>query len=204
MRKLLSILLLFGLFALPVKASIDSWQDVSKAVQNAVVQIVTDDGKCTGFVVNKAAKYVQTAAHCYSDTKIWVDHVIATPIALDTDKDLMILEVKNLDPVKTELKLAAKNPEVMQDVMSVGYGYGFERPQSRAAKVSDVAMVIKDLSGPFIAVNVAFTPGQSGGPVVDDKGEVVSIVQRGDEGTLGLGVGAETIRERMGRFFGSK
>ncbi len=46
-----------------------------------------------------------------------------------------------------------------------------------------------------------FVGGQSGGPVVNAAGELVLIVQRGDGGTTGLGVGVETIRARVGRFF---
>lgn len=202
MRKFLASVLLSFLFLVPAGA--DSWQAVAKKVTDSVVQIKTEDGSCTGFVVNLAKKYVQSAAHCYSTEAIWVDRVVGTVVSLDEDKDLMILEVKNLDPAKTELKLAAKNPEVMQEVMSVGFGYGLERAQARSAKVSDIAMVVPGLSGPFVAVNVAFTPGQSGGPVVDVNGDVVSIVQRGDNGTLGFGVGAETMRERVGRFWSAK
>lgn len=203
MRRIVTSLLLALLLVTPTLA-VDSWQDVAARVNNSVVQIVSPDGKCTGFVVNAAKHYVQSAAHCYSTEHVWVDRVIGIPISVDDAKDLMILEVKNLDPEKVELKLAAKNPVIMQEVMSVGFGYGMERPQNRSAKVSDVAMVVNGLSGPFVAVNVAFTPGQSGGPVVDANGEVVSIVQRGDDGTLGLGVGAETMRERVGRFWSLK
>lgn len=204
MRKFLAVLLMLGLFALPTAASMDDWQSVDKRVKNSVVKIESPDGKCTGFVVDAVKHFVQSAAHCYSNDKIWVDKVLGTVIALDEEKDLMILEVKYLDPAKTALKLAGKNPDVMQNVMSVGFGYGVDRAQSRAAQVSDVAFVMTGLSGPFVAVNVAFTPGQSGGPVVDANGDVVSIVQRGDSGTLGIGVGAETIRERVGRFWSSK
>lgn len=56
--------------------------------------------------------------------------------------------------------------------------------------------------GPFISTDSPFVGGQSGGPVVDDEGAVVMIVQRGDGGTTGLGVGAETIKRCVGRFFG--
>lgn len=202
MRRVITSLLLSAVLVAPSFAA-DPWESTAAKVNKSVVQIASEDGKCTGFVVNAAAKYVQSAAHCYSTERVWVDRVVGIPIAVDEDKDLMILEVKHLDPSKTELRLAAKNPVIMQEVMSVGFGYGMERPQNRSAKVSDVAMV-NELSGPFIAVNISFTRGQSGGPVVDVNGDVVSIVQRGDGGTLGFGVGAETMRERVGRFWSLK
>jgi S1-C subfamily serine protease len=62
-------------------------------------------------------------------------------------------------------------------------------------------MMIPNVGGPFISTDASFVGGQSGGPVVDINGNVVSIVQRGDDGTTGMGVGVEIIRERMGRFF---
>jgi serine protease Do len=204
MRKLIAVFLMLLTFAVPATASFDPWQAVAKKGTDAAVRVLSSDGKCTGFVVDTVKKYVQSAAHCYSDEKIWVDNVLAVPIALDEEKDLMILEVKNLDPTKPSLRLAPKNPEIMQEVVSVGFGYGTPRVQVRSAKVSDNAFIMTGLNGPFIAVNVSFTPGQSGGPVLGINGEVVSIVQRGDGGTLGIGVGAETIRDSMGRFWSEK
>ncbi len=46
-----------------------------------------------------------------------------------------------------------------------------------------------------------FVPGQSGGPVVDANGDVVMVVQMGSQLGLGLGMGAETIRSKMGKYF---
>ena len=56
-------------------------------------------------------------------------------------------------------------------------------------------------AGTFVSLDSAFVGGQSGGPVVNAAGEVVLIVQRASN-TVGIGVGADVIRERMGRFFG--
>jgi hypothetical protein len=39
----------------------------------------------------------------------------------------------------------------------------------------------------------------SGGPVINAKGEVVSIVQRAS-GLVGIGIGAEAIRNKIARF----
>lgn len=203
MRKVLfSLLLAASVLLSQVSVLADAWQDVVKKVEKAVVYIeVQGEGACTGFVINSEKKYVMTAAHCYGE-KLWVDRVTASIVSLDTKQDLMVLEVKDLDPAKNQIALAAKNPEIRQDVMSVGFGYALERPQFRSTTVSDNALIADvGIGGPFVAVSTSFTPGQSGGPVVDINGDVVSIVQRGDGGTLGLGVGAEMINARMGRFF---
>lgn len=179
----------------------DAWEKVITKAQSAVVYIqVGDDGGCSGFVINKAEKFVMTAAHCYGE-KLWVDHVKADVVALDDKKDLMVLKVPYLDPSRDALVLAAKNPDIRQDVLSVGFGYALDRPFFKTAHVSDTDVRI-NAGASYIGVDASFTPGQSGGPVLDQAGEVVAIVQLGDGGTLGLGVGAETIRARLGRFFG--
>lgn len=205
MRKVLfSLLLAASVLLSQVSVLADAWQNAVKKAESSVVYIELGEGACTGFVINQEKHYVMSAAHCYGD-KIWVDRVRAEVLSIDTKQDLMVLVVKDIDPEKTALSLAAKNPEIRQDVMSVGFGYALERPQFRSTTVSDNALVADGgIGGPFVAVSGSYTPGQSGGPVVDINGDVVSIVQRGDGGTLGLGVGAEMIKARMGRFFAAK
>jgi len=66
--------------------------------------------------------------------------------------------------------------------------------------VSNVDIDMEGLSGPFIMIDSEFIGGQSGGPVVNLAGELVMIVQRGADG-LGIGIGAETIKARVGRYF---
>lgn len=204
MRKTLFVFLL-SLLLVPVAHAFDAWEAVITKAQSAVVYIqVGDEGGCSGFVINQKEKFVMTAAHCYGE-HLWVDHVKADVVALDDKKDLAVLKVPYLDPTRAELKLAAKDPAIREDVMSVGFGYALDRPFFKTAHVSDTAVEIHtdNIGGPFIGVDASFTPGQSGGPVLNSAGEVVAVVQRGDGGTLGLGVGAEVIRARFGRFFGA-
>lgn len=204
MRRIIWSLLALAALAVPTLHAADGWEAVIAKAQSAVVFIqVGDEGSCSGFVINKTEHLVMTAAHCYAD-HVWVDFVRGDVVALDQKKDLMVLRVKDIDPSRNALTLAAKDPVIRQDVMSVGYGYGLERPFFKTAHVSDTAVQIpvESIGGPFIGVDASFTPGQSGGPVLNIAGEVVAIVQRGDGGTLGLGVGAEIIRARLGRFWG--
>jgi S1-C subfamily serine protease len=200
MNKLFATLLLCVGLVLPLRA--DNWKGASERVTKSVVYIENEEGSCSGFVIDTERKLVMTAAHCDSEKgTIWIDRTVADIVSKDTKKDLAVFHVKDLDPSHPALALADKNPSVGDEVASVGFGFGLERAQFRVAVVSDNAMLVEELSGPFVAVNISFTPGQSGGPVVNEAGKVVAIVQRGDNGTLGFGVGADTIRERMGRFF---
>lgn len=201
MRTLL-FTLLFSLLAVPAFAQ--DWAEVVKKIEKALVFVETEDGGCTGFVVDTARKYVLTAAHC-DGKQILVDRVPGKLISKDTKKDLLILEVEYLDPSRTALKLATAEPQIGQEVMSAGYGYTLERPFFRKAMVSDNRVMIPagNIGGPYIGVDSGWIEGQSGGPVVNESGEVVSIVQLASD-KLGIGVSASIIRERMGRFLATK
>lgn len=199
-RLILAASLLAFVPRVPLQAA--DWAQVVKQVEKSVVFVeVGDEGSCTGFVIDQARHYVMTAAHCYKES-MWADRVPARIVSRDVKKDLLVIEAKDIDPSRPALKLAAHNPERGSEVMSVGYGYGLERPFFRQAHVQDDQLMLPQQGGPFISTDSTFVPGQSGGPVVNILGEIVAIVQLGDNGSTGMGVGAETIRERMGRFFG--
>lgn len=190
----------------PLRPSANDWSAVVKQVEKSVVWAnVGDEGGCTAFLINQEKHYLLTAAHCAPNEHgvLWVDSVPAKVIFYDKKRDLMVVQAEDIDPTRPALKLAAKNPAIGQDVMSIGFGFALERPFFRQAHIQDDKMAVPGVDGgPFVSTDSAFVPGQSGGPVVNMAGEVVLIVQRGDGGTTGLGVGAETIRERVGRFFG--
>ena len=208
MRKVLLIFLASVLLVAPLSGQ-DTWSSVVKKSNNAVFYIEVsrgdEKGGCTGFVINAKEKLAMTANHCDPGEggEMWADKVRAEVVAKDAKKDLLVIQMKYMDPERTALSLADKNPTVGQDVMSVGFGYALDNIQFRKASVSSAGIMLpgNDNPGPFIGTNISFTPGQSGGPVLDSEGHVVAIVQLGDGGTLGMGVGAETIRERFARFF---
>lgn len=205
MKRFVAAVTLFILSCLPTLSAGPDWSAVVKQVEKAVVFVqVGEEGSCTGFVIDQPRHYVMTAAHCQPNERgtLWVDRVQARIVSLDHQKDLMVVEAKDIDPSLPALKLAAKNPERGQDVMSCGYGMGLERPFFRQAHVQDDQTSVPGTgqAGTFISLDSAFVGGQSGGPVVNAAGEVLMIVQRASE-TVGIGVGADIIRDRMGRFF---
>ena len=200
--KRIALSLALALLAVGPMSAADPWPAIVKRVEPAIVSVETSDGSCTGFVIDAARKYVLTAAHC-DGKDLYADRVAASVVSKDTHKDLLVLEVKELDPHRTALTLAAKNPEVMEEVVSIGYGYALERMFYRSARITDNAVMIPEggVGGPYVGTDAPFIGGMSGGPCVDISGHVVAIVQRSDGSALGIGVGAEIIKERVGRFF---
>jgi S1-C subfamily serine protease len=207
MRVLMSAagFVLLGLGAAPHAAD---WAALVKALEKSVVTIERNDAgvSCTGFIINSRAKdkddddvdYVLTAAHCEA-AKLWADQSVATIIAKNKEKDLIVLSIEDSD--RPALKLAKENPKVGDEAASFGYGYGLERPLFRLTHISAETYIPYDgIGGPLFMTDATFVPGQSGGCVVNAAGEVVMMVQMGTN-SVGMGVGADTLRQKVGKYW---
>jgi serine protease Do len=183
------------------------WSLLVKDLTKSVVTIERDSSgtSCTGFIINGKVKkdeetltYVATAAHCEA-AKLWADQAEARVVAKNTEKDLLVLAVDHLD--KPAMRLAQDSPKVGDQVASFGYGMGLEKPLFRIAHVSaETYIPYEGIGGPLFFVDGGFVGGQSGGPVINAAGEVVMMVQR-SSATTGIGVGAETLRQKIGRYW---
>jgi len=205
MRRVVLTYVLWALCPLFLNAVPNEWSSVADRLRKSTVFINSEDGLCSGFVINASARkgdkdWVLTAAHCYAD-KLFADHVPASVIYKDEkgNRDLMVLEVDDLQ--RPALKLAEKNPELGADVASFGFGFGMQDPMFRQAHISATSYYIPEdgIGGPFLMIDAGFVGGQSGGAVVNQAGDVVMVVQRGSE-SVGIGIGAEQIRDSVGRF----
>lgn len=203
MNRIIASLIALTLFiASPLAAS--QWTPIAEKFASSVyfLEAVNEQdaavGGCSGFTINQEKRYVLTAAHC-DGYKVRIAGTPSLRMFKDERKDLMVLRALSLD-LGPAIKLARNNPVVGDEVASLGYGFALEQPMFRVAHISHAAIDIEELSGPFVMVDAQFVPGQSGGPVLNQQGELVSIVQRGGSG-LGFGVGVETIRSKAGRYF---
>ena len=203
-RFILSVVLMFAMFSsgnhVDAKAT---WEKATKKVQQSLVYIQSGPGVCTGFVIDETRRYVMTAAHCHLAEPIWVDRGISRVVGYDSKKDMMVLQVEELDPSKRALKLSKKEARAQQEIVAIGYAHGLERSTViRALVIQRSANVWGVPGNPYVMVKPTFIGGQSGGPAVNINGDVVLIIQMGSEGAnIGLGTSAKIIKERMGRFF---
>jgi S1-C subfamily serine protease len=207
MRVLLSVVGLLVL-SLGTAHARTEWSTLVKTLEKSVVTIERDDKgtSCTGFIINSRARdkdnhdvdYVLTAAHCEA-AKLWADQSVATVIAKNKEKDLIVLSIEDSD--RPALKLAADNPKVGDEIASFGYGYGLERPLFRLTHISAETYIPYDgIGGPLFMTDATFVGGQSGGPAINAAGEVVMIVQMGTN-SVGMGIGADTIRQKVGKYW---
>lgn len=190
------------------RAHAADWTVLVRDLAKSVVAIERDDNgtSCTGFVINSKAKdkdgadvdYVLTASHCEAD-KLWADQADATVVAKNKEKDLIVLSVE--DTGRPALKLAKDNPSIGEEVASFGYGYGLEKPMLRMTHIAaETYIPYEGIGGPLFLTDATFVGGQSGGPVINAAGEVAMIVQRGTD-SVGIGVGADTIRSKVGKYW---
>lgn len=193
MKRFVAVVAVVGMAAVAQAAT--SWATVEKRVRESIVEIANTGGACTGFVIDNKRDFVATAAHC-DGPELYADLAPAKIQAKDVKNDLLVLKVEGID--HPALKLAKVLPTVSEAVASYGWGYALETPLFRLATLS--ARDVHLERAIYDVIDAAFVPGQSGGPVVNAAGEVVMMVQLGNEIT-GFGVNALVLREKIGKYF---
>lgn len=195
MRRVLASLLLVLLLLLPIYAH--DWTAATARVERSLVRVTHphDAGGeyvCTGFSINKRHSNILTAYHCIQmdlndpdspeAEHVYVDGQLAYVLAKWPDYDLVILSgtwrKPSLDyrqePVRKGLPVAA-----------LGFAYG---------RVTDMLLTgviaapsadwgIPGPEGNWQTVDRPFIGGMSGGPIFDEFGDVVGVVQQADDWT---------------------
>lgn len=196
MKRLLATTLALVLFFLPpVQADPSLLESVRPLqIQVEAVTVTRQQGSvvmlverlaaniCTVSSINEKQRYWLTAAHCVEDMELvyYVAGEKATVVMRDVLNDLAILQT----PTQTApaLDLAKKGPEVEDRVTVAGYPFGYPDPFLTLGTVANPSTKFTDEPGfdrPFMLFQVAGAPGSSGSPVVNRKGDLVSVIQIG-------------------------
>ena len=132
----------------------------------------------TGFFVSNDG-YVVTNQHVISgcnEVQVHTDGRMVTTTIISQDKinDLALLQTK-VTP-KAKLKFASENPYLLQDIIAAGFPFG----ESISSTIKVTKGVVSSLSGlgdnsGQIQIDAALQPGNSGGPIIDENGNVVGV-----------------------------
>ena len=161
-------------------------KDVIEQYKKVIIQIATPHSTGTGFYLRQAGLIVTNEHVVRGNREVIIDSVLlprqlAKVIYLDPKYDLAFLEA----PVQPEI------PEVLlgldrkvsegDTVLAIGHPFGLKFTATQGI-VSSTMHQAQDIR--YIQHDAALNPGNSGGPLVNDAGEVIGvntfIVSQGD------------------------
>ncbi len=158
------------------------------------------EGNGSGFVI--APGLVATAAHVVDGaTSIELEPerggtVQATVVGSDSGEDLALVRADGTLDARTLKFASSGDAAIGDDVIALGYPLGLPFTATRGAITGDdreVTVEGTDYSGLF-QTDAAVNPGNSGGAIINSKGQVVGMVIAGGEGTEGIGFGVPASR----------
>jgi S1-C subfamily serine protease len=183
-----------------------SVQEIYERVSPSVVVVYNINesgltrGHGTGFFIDPwgmvATNYhvVEGASSLKIKTKNGVVMDIRGIAAADAENDVVILSANlPLDSVRT-LKMTSSLPQVGDKIVVIGTPY---HPQLAQTITDGLVSAIRPLAGGkrLIQISAPISPGSSGSPIVNTKGEVVGIATRvhRQASHIGIAVPGETI-----------
>jgi hypothetical protein len=178
-------------------------QDASliyKSTVNSTVTIITDNGsQGSGFFI--APNIIATNYHviegssvadCYLNNSD-IQYKIDGYLAVDKAVDLILLKVSGLD--KPAIKFSTSLVSIGQKVFVIG------SPKGLSASITDgIISGMRDFDGyKLIQMSAPISPGSSGGPVLNQKGELIgiSVLQYKEGQNLNFAIPMENLKILM-------
>jgi S1-C subfamily serine protease len=192
----------------------DLVRTIYSAASPSVASVRTSDGSGTGFLVDSNGTIV-TNAHVVGDNQqVQVrfndkgQYHDAQVLSVDASTDLAAIKVDASEAQGIRpLKLAdSDSAQVGDTVVAIGYPLGLDRTAT-AGIISGLERQIESPNGfsidKVIQTDAAVNPGNSGGPLLNDKGEVIGVNSQiataagGGEGNVGIAfaIPANTVKE---------
>ncbi len=180
------------------------WQEVLAQVKPAILHIETEKGGGTGFMVGNG-KYAFTCSHLVNNARNlqvrYIDGrmVNAEVLGVDPASDLAILKLEKVLVVASLHIADTASIQEGQSILAIGHPLGFSFTASRGI-ISSRCRVVDAIA--YVQTDAALNPGNSGGPMINESGEVVGVVSFGVGGGaqgLGFGVAPPHLRALMTR-----
>lgn len=173
----LTLAALVAAFALVCPIAVSAPLQGLESVRQSITQLnMVDDedgstGHCTAFsVADITATYI-TAHHCLAK-QMEAEGKGAVLVLDDPADDLAAVRIPGLEKPRLQL---GREPKEADPVTAVGYGYDWGFPFGLPARVVLVGVEVMGQNRMILDRPIA--GGMSGGPVVDNRGEVVSVNQ---------------------------
>jgi trypsin-like peptidase len=164
----------------PSQATVGSsvWRPVIETARSSVVVIRTENGQGSGFLI-KSDGIIATNAHVIAgastiEVKLPTGEIYRRVYILvsDEEEDIALLRIEAVDAISLALG-NSNDAKVGDDVVLVGAPLGLEETISTgivsAIRVSESGLRV-------IQTTAAASPGSSGGPLLNSKGEVIGIM----------------------------
>ncbi|HXG71344.1 MAG TPA: serine protease [Gemmatimonadaceae bacterium] len=157
------------------------WSAIVKPAAKHVARLeILQDGEdapgiCTGVVINRAAGFVLTAAHCvegHPNISLTVNGRHA--IVAKTNRLLDLAVVRTTLRDETQITFAPASPEVGAEAAVLGFAFGVEQMAAQFGRVSQTFNGETKL----LWLNLDLIFGDSGGPAIDAAGRLIGINSR--------------------------
>ncbi len=163
---------------------------VLKALNESVVQVLTTAGQGSGVIIDQMG-YVLTANHVVgAEATVTVIHQDGTEekavvLGRDEIRDLAILRISGGSHLRAAPLGNIAEAEVGDRVMAVGFTPFNEATTTTIGSISEFLPHETD-GFAYLQTDNTFYAGQSGGPVITEKGLVIGIVSRSPSTTAAL------------------
>lgn len=162
----------------------ESLPALAKKVRSAVVTVIAYNEKGmvlqtgSGFFINKQGHLVtnlhvlQGASEAEVKTQEGRNYPVKTVLAEDKMGDLVTFSIDPHNSEVASLNISNVNPEVGEHIVVVGSPLGLAQTVSEG-----IVSAVREIQGfgKILQITAAISPGSSGSPVVNPKGEVVGI-----------------------------
>jgi serine protease Do len=162
-------------------------ESIIQKVKGAVFCLQTETGMGTGFGISQEG-HILTCNHVVPEELVTLmsatgDRSSTSVLARDPDADLALLKIENL----LFQPLAFSDPSGIaegQTVFALGHPLGFDFTVSRGV-VSNRSRVRNGIQ--YVQTDAPLNSGNSGGPIINDRGEVIGVAVAGIAESQGIG-----------------
>ena len=185
----------------PMPGAAQSIADVVDRTRAGVVRIEGTSGSGSGFVVDSAG-YILTNQHVIDSagrlTVVFDDGTRLTPnvVASDAARDIALLKVVSSSQL-TALPFATETREG-DEVVALGYPLDLRERMTVTQGIVSAFLTIVGVA--HVQTDAATHPGNSGGPLLNLRGEVVGMNTSGHreaQGTIGFAIRYDILSSRL-------